>query len=94
MAKKKSKVAVKLKPDPAAIDTVQMARSIFEKVRAIKAANPAVARKVDRSESEIRKLLEKIHADIGKLDRHDRDLVAIMVINGLYKAADEILVEE
>jgi len=77
----------------AASDISQMAISIFEKVRSIKRHNPAIARTIDRLEAEIRDRLETIRKLIGKLDRRDRDLVTILVINGLHRTADEVLVD-
>lgn len=74
-------------------DISQMALSIFEKVRTIKRSNPGVARAIDRMESEIRERLEAIRRLISRLDRRDRDLVTILVINGLHRTADEVLVD-
>lgn len=70
-----------------------MAISIFSKVRDIKKTNPDVSRKIDRLEKEIRDRLVQIKGEISKLDGHDRDLVTILVINGLHRTADEVLVD-
>lgn len=70
----------------------QMALSIFGKVREIKRANPGISRKIDRMEAEIRERLEVIHGEIGKLDKRDRDLVTILVINGIHRSTEEVLV--
>lgn len=77
----------------ASSDISHMAVSIFEKVRSIKHHNPAIARSIDRYEAEIRERLESIRRLIGKLDRRDRDLVTVLVINGLHRTAEEVLVE-
>ena len=74
-------------------DVSDMALSIFDKVREIKRGNPAIARNIDSQEGEIRLRLEEIRKQIGKLDQHDRDLVTILVINGLHRTADEVLIE-
>jgi hypothetical protein len=80
-----------VKPD--APDVADMAASIFEKVRQIKAARPEVARRIDRLEREIRERLVEIRREIDRLDRRDRDLVTIMVIKGLERTAEEVLVD-
>jgi ribosomal protein L18E len=78
---------------PHAEDITQMAVSIFEKVKEIKKRNPAVARTIDQLEAEIRERLVEIQKQIGKLERRDRDLVKILVINGLHRTADEVLID-
>jgi hypothetical protein len=70
----------------------QMALSIFGKVRDIKRANPAISRKIDRMEAEIRERLEIIRGEIARLDKRDRDLVTILVINGIHRSTEEVLV--
>ena len=74
-------------------DISYLAVSLFDKVRSIKNSNPAVARNIDRLEREIRDRLESIQAQIAKLNKHDRELVTVLVINGLHRTADEILIE-
>ena len=74
-------------------DISDMALSIFDKVREIKRGNPTIANKIDKQEREIRLLLEEIRKQIKKLDQHDRDLVTILVINGLHRTADEVLID-
>ena len=75
-------------------DISDMALSIFDKVREIKRGNPSIARNIDKYERDIRQSLESIHKQIGKLDQHDRDLVTILVINGLHRTADEVLIDQ
>lgn len=74
-------------------DITQMAVSIFERVREIKHGHPAIAKAIDLLEAEIRERLVQIRRQIGKLERQDRDLVTILVINGLHRTADEVLIE-
>jgi hypothetical protein len=74
-------------------DISYLAVSLFDKVRTIKNSNPAVARAIDRLEREIRERLESIRGQIAKLNKHDRELVTVLVINGLHRTADEILIE-
>jgi hypothetical protein len=74
-------------------DISQMALSLFEKVKQIKKSNPEVARNIDRLERQIRGCLEGIKQEIQKLDKKERDLVKILVINGLHRTADEVLID-
>lgn len=71
----------------------RMAISIFDKVREIKQANPDISRRIDNIEIEIRERLEKIRDEIVKLDKQDRDLVTILVINGIHRSTEEVLVQ-
>ncbi len=70
-----------------------MALSIFQRVSGIKHSNPETARKIDRAEKEIRDRLVEIKKQIDLLDKKDRDLVTILVINGIHRTADEVLVD-
>ena len=83
---------LQIKASQTSQDISTMALSIFDKVRDIKRRNPHVARNIDRVEREIRQRLDEIHRQIQKLDKKDRDLVTILVINGLHRTADEVLI--
>lgn len=74
-------------------DISQMALSIFDKVKEIKNANPEIAKNIDKLETEIRDRIIAIKEQIQKLEKKDRDLVTILVINGLHRTADEVLIE-
>jgi hypothetical protein len=75
-------------------DISYLAVSLFDKVKAIKSTHPGVARQIDRLEAEIRERLDSIREQIAKLNRHDRELVTVLVINGLHRTADEVLIEK
>jgi hypothetical protein len=75
-------------------DVSQIASSIFDRVREIKRRNPAVSRQIDRLEAEIHERLAEIRRQIARLDRRDRDLVTVMVIHGLQRRSEEVLVEK
>ena len=75
-------------------DISYLAVSLFDKVRDIKSDHPAVAKRIDALESEIRERLESIRAQIAKLSKQDRELVTVLVINGLHRTADEVLIEK
>jgi hypothetical protein len=75
-------------------DISYLAVSLFDKVRTIKSNHPGVARQIDRLEREVRERLESMREQIAKLNRHDRELVTVLVINGLHRTADEVLIEK
>ena len=75
-------------------DVSLLAMSIFDKVREIKRKNPTVSRNIDKLEREIRDRLESVRTQIARVsEQHDRDLVTILVINGLHRTADEVLID-
>lgn len=73
-------------------DVSLLAESIFHKVRRIKRENPEVSRRIDQLEREIRTRVEMIRKEIDRLDRRNQDLVTILVINGIQRTAEEVLV--
>ncbi len=75
-------------------DISYLAVSLFDKVRTIKGKHPGIARQIDRLEREVRDRLEGIRAQIAKLNRHDRELVTVLVINGLHRTAEEVLIDK
>ncbi len=74
-------------------DVTGMVLSIFDKVREIKRVKPDIARKIDRCEKEIRDLMVEIRKQIDLLDKKDKELVAALVINGIHRTADEVLID-
>ncbi len=82
----------KSKAEPDGGDIAEMAKAIFERVRLIKKSHPEVARRIDEQEKGIRDRLAEIKKQIALLDRHEQDLVTLLVIQGLNKAAEEELV--
>jgi len=82
------------RPELPVEDVSQIASSIFDRVREIKRRNPAVSRQIDRLEAEIHERLAEIRRQIARLDRRDRDLVTVMVIHGLQRRSEEVLVEK
>lgn len=77
------------------IDTevTQLANAMFGKIKAIKQSHPEISRNVDRMEREIRERIHTIKDNIDKLSKEDRDLVTILIINGLQRTAEEVLTE-
>lgn len=67
--------------------------SIFDKVKSIKQANPEVSKRVDALEKEIRDKMYEIKEQIKKLNREDQDLVTVLVIQGVHRAADEVFID-
>lgn len=74
-------------------DIAEMAKAIFERVREIKKTRPDVARRVDELELEIRDRLNEIKRQIGMLDKHEQDLVTLLVVQGINKMTEELLIE-
>lgn len=74
-------------------DITLLASSLFEKVRDIKATHPLAARKIDALEREIRDRLQEIRRQISKFPKTDQELVKVLVINGLYRTADEVIID-
>ena len=75
-------------------DVSLLALSLFDKVREINEKHPPIARSIDRLERDIRRRLESIQKQIRRLrDRHDRDLVTVLVITSLHRTADEVLLD-
>lgn len=80
------------KPAIAEDEVSVIAKSLFDKVREIKKTTPEISRKIDVYEKEIREKLAGIRTEIDKLEKHDKDLVTIFVINGFYRTAEEVLI--
>jgi len=74
-------------------DITSLASSLYEKVRDIKATHPTAARRIDALEREIRDRLQEIRRQILKFPKTDQDLVKVLVINGLYRTADEVIID-
>jgi hypothetical protein len=66
---------------------------IFDRVRMIKRKHPDLARRIDMLESEIRDRLMLISEAIGQFPKVERELVTVLVINGIHKMCDEILID-
>lgn len=77
---------------PETREITDMAISIFDRVKSIKKANPDVARSIDTLEAEIRDRMVEIRKQIQGLNDHDRDLVTVLVINGIHRTAEEVLI--
>jgi hypothetical protein len=74
-------------------DLSAAAATVFDKVKRIKADNPELSRKIDRLEAEIRKKLVEIKELVAKLDTKDKDLVTVLIVNGVHRTADEVLID-
>ncbi len=75
-------------------DVADMAVSIFRKVRNIKKDNPEISAEIDQLELDIREKIVEIKDQIDKLDERDRELVTVLVVNGLHRTAEEVLIGE
>lgn len=70
-----------------------MAVGLIEKAQEIKLQNPQITRRIDRLEREVREKLEAIRGEISRLSKKDQDLVKILVINGIQRTAEEVLID-
>lgn len=78
------------KPTGTGQDIADMARAIFDRVRDIKEAHPEVARRIDEQERIIRAAMQEIRRQIGLLDRSERDLVSLLVAQGIQKSVEDV----
>ncbi len=74
--------------------TPGMVTRIFDRVRQIKMRHPEQSRNIDALESEIRDRLMRIKDSIDEFPKNDRGLITVLVINGVHKMCDEILIDE
>lgn len=74
-------------------EEVKVALSIFNRVKAIKESNPKVSQEIERLEKEIRERLIEIKKQINTLKKDDRDLITVLVIQGLHRTSDEIFID-
>ena len=71
----------------------QMAISVFDRVRDIKRRKPNIAKKIDFYEKGVRRHLEAMRLELRKLKKDERNLVTIMIINGLHRMSEEVLLD-
>jgi hypothetical protein len=71
-----------------------MVTRIFDRVRQIKRSHPELSRRVDTMEGEIRDRLMSIKDTIDEFPRMERELITVLVINGVHKMCDEILIDD
>ncbi len=71
-----------------------MVTRIFDRVRQIKRSHPELSRRVDTLEAEIRDRLMSIKDSIDDFPRMERELITVLVINGIHKMCDEILIDD
>jgi HAMP domain-containing protein len=69
----------------------RMAGFIFNRVRQIMREHPGVSERIDELETEVRERFQQIKVAMTLLEKHDRELVAALVINSLTETAEEVL---
>lgn len=77
-----------------AAPTPGMVTRLFDRVRAIKRAHPELSQQVDRHEAEIRDRLMAIKDAVDEFPAMERELVTALIINGIHKMCDEILIDD
>ncbi|MCC6465421.1 MAG: hypothetical protein IT463_08800 [Planctomycetes bacterium] len=71
-----------------------MVTRLFDRVRQIKRAHPDLSRTIDSTEAEIRDRLMRIKDVIDEFPHQERELLTVLVINGVHKMCDEILIDD
>jgi hypothetical protein len=84
--------AKKDKPDSG--PTPGMVTKLFDRVRIIKHHHPDLSRRIDALETEIRDRLMSIKDTIDEFPPVERELITVLVINGIHKMCDEILIDD
>lgn len=74
--------------------TPGMVTELFDRVRLIKRHHPDLSRKIDGLETEIRDRLMKIKDTVDEFPHLERELITVLVINGIHRMCDEILIDE
>lgn len=74
--------------------TPGMVTELFDRVRMIKRHHPDLSRKIDGLETEIRDRLMKIKDAVDEFPHMERELITVLVINGVHRMCDEILIDE
>jgi len=74
--------------------TPGMVTRIFDKVRTIKMRHPELSRSVDAQEVRIRDCLMAIKDCLDDFPAEERELITVLVINGVHKMCDEILIDD
>ncbi|MCG3182276.1 MAG: hypothetical protein ICCCNLDF_00338 [Planctomycetes bacterium] len=74
--------------------TPGMVTKLFDRVRIIKRNHPELSRRVDAMEAEIRDRLMSIRDCIDEFPPMERELITVLVINGVHKMCDEILIDD
>ncbi|CAG1770517.1 hypothetical protein BAC2_01104 [uncultured bacterium] len=67
--------------------------AMFDRVRLIKRKHPDISRRIDGLENEIREKLMAIKDAIDEFPNMEKELVTVLVINGIHKMCDEILID-
>lgn len=67
--------------------------AMFDRVRLIKRKHPDISRRIDGLENEIREKLMSIKDAIDEFPSMEKELVTVLVINGIHKMCDEILID-
>ena len=67
--------------------------AMFDSVRLIKRKHPDISRRIDALEGEIREKLMAIKDAIDEFPNMEKELVTVLVINGVHKMCDEILID-
>lgn len=84
-------LAAKAKTAKIGVDT-QIINRIVLRAHDLKSAHPQIAAEIDLNEWEIRKCMETIRTAVDQLPEENRELVTVLVINGIHRMCDDILI--
>jgi predicted transcriptional regulator len=82
------------KDKPETGPTPGMVTKLFDRVRIIKHHHPDLSRRIDALETEIRDRLMSIKDTIDEFPPVERELITVLVINGVHRMCDEILIDD
>jgi hypothetical protein len=82
------------KDTPESGPTPGMVTKLFDRVRIIKHHHPELSRRIDGLETEIRDRLMSIKDTIDEFPPVERELITVLVINGIHRMCDEILIDD
>ena len=82
------------KDQPESGPTPGMVTKLFDRVRIIKHHHPDLSRRIDALETEIRDRLMSIKDTIDDFPPVERELITVLVINGIHRMCDEILIDD
>ncbi len=67
--------------------------AMFDRVRLIKRKHPDISKRIDAHEGLIRETLMQIKDAIDEFPAMEKELITVLVINGIHKMCDEILID-
>ncbi len=70
--------------------TAKIVMSFQHELKSIKDNQPELAAKVDAFGQEVRELMQRLRASVDEFPETERELVGILVINGIHTMVEEV----